>query len=132
MSGLKTLFCGLAFIWAGPTWSDTVSQRAQNFATCAGRFSALVEFERLFDGAASEQAEIERELFVALLEATLPDATDLGVSGRVALAWRIEAKMAQAQLLTRGAFDQNKDVAEFSRRQSAHFLSVCRMLALGV
>ncbi len=105
------------------------SDRAQVrvFASCAGRLSALMEFQWMFDGAASERTENVRSGFEALLEASL----GRGVSGSEALNWRIEAKMAQARLLSLGTFGTDARVARQAARASALYLGECEGMLLG-
>ncbi len=80
-----------------PAFADPDPLRT--FAVCAGRLSALMEHQWLTDGPASEATARSREAMLSLVEAVLPpEATPL------ALNWRIEAKVAQAALLSRATF----------------------------
>lgn len=101
------------------------SERVQLFATCAGRFSALAEHQRLVDGPASEEADARRRAFDDLLSAVMPDALDWGMPGEMALNWRLTAKHAQAQLLSKSAFQSDARVAEISRQAADAFLREC-------
>lgn len=107
------------------------SQRAQLFATCAGRYSALAEHQRLFDGSASEVADAQKQAFEDLLEAVMPDARDWGMPGEMALQWRLTAKMAQARLLQRSVFQSDTVIAEQSRRAADRLFGECRTWILG-
>lgn len=105
--------------------------QARVFATCAGRFSALVSHNYLFDGAAAEAAEARRDGFADLLDATLPDALDAGLPETQAMAWRVEAKAAQAYLLSRAAFHEDARAAEAAEKAAKQALTSCEMLLLG-
>lgn len=71
----------------------------RDFAVCAGRFSALVEHQWLVDGPASEASARQRDSLLSLIEAVAgPDETG------AAMAWRIDAKVSQKQLLDRAWF----------------------------
>jgi hypothetical protein len=95
------------------------TQLLQQFATCAGRFSALMEHQWLTDGPASDQTAQQRAAMLSLVDAMLDphDATR-------AMHWRITAKVAQAALLSRAHFAQDAIAA----RQSDALLQGCRDL----
>lgn len=130
---MKTFLIVIGLFCAGAVWAlpQSPSQRAQLFATCAGRYSALVEHQRLFDGVASEQAEDQKKIFETLLEAVMPHALAWGMPGHMALDWRLTAKHAQAQLLQKGAFQTDDDIARRSRHVATALLSDCHMFVLG-
>ena len=133
MSSLRTFFFLVVLGLAGAAQAlpQSPSERAQLFATCAGRFSALAEHQRLFDGAASEVADAERETFEMLLDAVMPDARDWGMPGELALQWRLTAKMAQAELLHRSVFQTDAYVKTQSRRAADRLFDECRSRVLG-
>ena len=131
MGGLKTYRWALAvfFLWSGAAESlpQSERERARMFASCAGRMSALMEFQWMFDGPASERTRDVRAGFIALLQASLgPD-----VSGREALNWRIEAKMAQARLLTLTKFGTDARQVRQAQRASHLYLAECEGMLLG-
>lgn len=97
----------------GPGAADPL---AREFALCAGRYSALVEHQWLVDGLASEATALTRDAFVQMIEAVSPP--DLA---RKALHWRIEAKVAQAALLSRAWTAGDAVAAE----RSAQLLQAC-------
>ncbi|MEL6701000.1 MAG: hypothetical protein AAFO58_04885, partial [Pseudomonadota bacterium] len=99
------------------------SERVQVFAMCAGRYSALEEHQRFFDGAASEQAGSIRAEFESLIDAAMPDAVDWGMPQRMALDWRVTAKAAQAQLLHSGTFATNSRRQQVDRQASESFFA---------
>ena len=133
MGELKTFVFLVLFLAAeaGLALPQSPSERAQFFAICAGRFSALAEHQRLFDGAASEAADAQRREFDTLLEAVLPDARDWGMPGNMVLSWRLTAKMAQAELLHRSVFQRDDMIAEHSRRAADRLFAECRNRVLG-
>lgn len=126
---LKTL---VGAILMGGFFSATVAlarssgdDQLRFFATCAGRLSAQMEFQWLFDGDASEQTKRQRASVVDILEAMTPDAR-----GREILSWRIEAKQAQAVLLSRGTFDQDPRGARIANILALRRIDECRSLLL--
>lgn len=112
--GLGTLLAILTLgICSGPAGADPV---LRDFATCTGRYSALVEHQWLVDGPASEQSARVRDSLWALVEAVAAaeDATQ-------AMAWQIEAKAGQKALLAR-AWSRGDRAAE---ERSAQLLEAC-------
>ena len=108
---------------------DSVRDRAHLFADCAGRFSAVAEHARMFDGAASEEAEAQRDIFVALLNATLPD---LDGAEPDSLDWRIQSKAAHAALLSTAYFSMHSERARLAREAAARHVAICSALILPV
>ncbi len=99
---------------------------AQVFASCAGRLSATMEFQWMFDGAASERTDQSIGYFDILLDAAMgPEIT-----GREALNWRIEAKMAQIRLLNIATFGRDPRIRQQANRAAALYLSECESLLL--
>ncbi len=131
MSGLKTYLCAVLvwMLWTGSAIAlpQDAQTRAKTFATCAGRMSALMEHQWMFDGAASDRTERVRAGFVALVDATLGGP----VTGRQALAWRIDAKMAQARLLQLAQFGTDDRLRRQAKRSAWLYLSECESLLLG-
>ncbi len=79
----------------------------QEFAACAGRHAAQMEWTWLTQEGNADLNHNRRAAFVDLIEALLPEAEAAGVSSRTILSWRIAAKSAQAQLLRRTLADRN-------------------------
>lgn len=98
---------------------------AQVFATCTGRLSAQMEHQWMFDGPGSEITEAQREAMIGLLEAVMAPG-----AGREVLARRIDAKMAQAALLTRATFNRNRDDARRALRLARLRVAECTGLLL--
>lgn len=135
MGFLKIFSCAVlaSLTLASTVWgmSYSPSERLRIFATCAGRLSALEEHQRLFDGPASEITARQKARFDEIIAALLPHAVDHGMPGRQALAWQIEAKMAQAVLLQRAAFHRDSLLASRARSAARTRLSACDGLLLG-
>lgn len=115
LRGLDTMLAALAVGVVANT-PGAANPLARDFAHCAGRYSALVEHQWLVDGPASEHSARMRDAFVQMTEAVSgPDGA------AVALNWRIEAKVAQAALLSR-AWTARDKAAE---ARSAQLLQAC-------
>lgn len=107
------------------------SERARVFALCTGHYSALVEHQRLFDGAVSEESQERRDLFADMLEAVLPDAVAYGMPAHQAMAWRIEAKAVQAALLSASVFNMVPGRAKPARAVAERNIARCDRLIFG-
>ncbi len=131
MGGLKTYLAGLAFACASFSAQAMPSdprEQVQLFASCAGRFSAQMEYAWLVghDGA-DERAR--RHTFVTLLDAVFP-ASDTGLTGPEVLDIRIRAKHAQARLLQTARFDQNGERSARARARAQELTALCNALIL--
>jgi hypothetical protein len=131
MSGMKTIAHSLAltaallcapFANAQPIDPD---EQLRTFATCAGRLSAVMEHQWIFDGPASERTEDLRDAVLELLEAVMP-----AERGGEVLQWRISAKVAQAALLTRASFNNDTRDAAWARTQAGRLEQECTGLLL--
>ena len=126
MRSLKTiaLFLVLTSALAAPARAADHSQ-LQTFATCAGRLSAVMEYQWMFDGDASEQTKRHRATVLELISAIMePDM------GRQVLQWRLSGKRAQSVLLTRATFNQDTHDAAWAREQAELFERGCTSLLL--
>lgn len=135
MGSLKTFSRALALIVALPALPNLASattlpisahEQLRFFATCAGRLSAEMEHQWLFDGAASERTEATRQTVIDVLDAMMPPER-----GREVLNLRIEAKMAHAALLTRATFNQDPHDARWAARVAARNSAACEAVLLG-
>ena len=126
MGGLKTLFVALliAAPIAGPARADDPLLR--EFANCAGRLSAQMEHQWLIGDTESETTQKWRASMISVLEALMPTG-----SGKQVLAWRIDAKMAHASLLTRATFNDDPEDADWAGRQAEMIIAGCNSLILG-
>ncbi len=102
-----------------------VDNQLLQFATCAGRLSALMEHQWLIDGPASERTAKEVAAFSDLVQALIaPD------QGRRVLALRIEAKVAQRALLMQADFGRDPRLTAHAARRAAELIGACRAIAL--
>lgn len=130
MGSLKTFFLntlagGLLSLGCGPLAAMSPDDQVRFFAQCAGRLSAQMEFQWLFDGAASERTKAARKSAIDILEAMIPPeiAPD---KGRQVLHWRIEAKQAQAVLLSQGTFQTDTRRARMAAALALRQINECR------
>jgi len=122
----QTIF-GLALLVAplGHAHPLDPEQQLHTFATCAGRLSAVMEHQWLFDGPASEQTKLQRAAIIDLVEAVMPPDREPEV-----LQWRIAAKVAQLALLTRATFNPDARDAAWAQQQATRFARECTGLLL--
>lgn len=74
----------------------------------------------------ADQTEARRAAMISLLEATMhPD------EGPTVLSRRIDAKLAQSQLLTRATFNSDDDDATWARTRAEAQITACNGLLLG-
>lgn len=131
MSSLKTiLVCALALYggWFGGNAAQAtpgkLADPVSTIAGCAGRLSALMEHKWLM-GEDADHIQRRREAMVEILDAMMSPDT-----GRTVLARRIEAKQAQARLLQRSVFNDDKDDAERARVRAEIAIASCEALLL--
>ena len=86
----------------------------------------MMEHQWMFDGAGSERTEAQRAAMIGLLEAVRP-----ADAGRQVLHLRIEAKMAQAALLTRATFNPDAEEARRALMLAEMRVAECTGLLLG-
>lgn len=129
MSGVKTsALCLVLAVLALPARAlpFDAGHPVVTFATCAGRLSAMMEHQWMFDGPASERTEAQRAAMIGLLEAVMP-----AEHGRTVLHLRIEAKMAQAALLSRASFNTDDADARRALALAELRLAECTGMLLG-
>jgi hypothetical protein len=97
----------------------------REFAVCAGRLSAVMEDQWMFDGPGSERTAAEMGAMVALIEAMAP------VDARQVMAWRIDAKVAQRGLLGEARFGRDARLAEMAAARAEALAADCRKVLLG-
>jgi hypothetical protein len=131
MSGKKTIarpFALVAALLSAATSSAQpldIEEQLRTFATCAGRLSAVMEHQWMFDGPASEHTQRRRDAVLELVEAAMPPER-----GSEVLQWRISAKVAQAGLLTRATFNNDARDAAWARAQADRLARACTGLLL--
>lgn len=108
----------------GPAFSVSDYPLMQ-FATCAGRLSALMEHQWLVDGPASEQTAKEVAALSDIVQALIVPG-----QGRQVLALRIEAKVAQRALLMQADFGTDPRLGTQAARRSAELIGACRAMVL--
>ncbi|KAF0115922.1 MAG: hypothetical protein FD150_776 [Rhodobacteraceae bacterium] len=97
----------------------------REFAVCAGRLSAVMEDQWMFDGPGSEQTEAELLAMVSLIEASMPEG-----AGREVMAWRIDAKVAQRALLHQARYSQDARIVETAAARAEALAAECRGMIL--
>ncbi len=130
MSGMQTqvtLWTVLLLLTLSPPEAralDAVDLPRQ-FANCTGRYSALMEHHWLIGETGDNRAERRRNSFAAMLDAVrAPD------TGRTVLAWRIEAKAAQAALLLVATFGTDPGRRATAAASAADHIARCDQLML--
>ncbi|WP_213546854.1 hypothetical protein [Vannielia litorea] len=96
------------------------------FAACTGRFSALMEHQWLIPTPEVDTTTRRRAAMISLLEAVMPAGR-----GREVLARRIEAKHAQAVLLTRATFNDDAEDAQWAATRAEAEIASCAALLTG-
>jgi hypothetical protein len=122
--GLETFLA--VFMLGAATAPAAADPLLRDFAVCAGRLSALMEDQWMFDGPGSERTAAELSAVVSLIEASM----DPG-AGRQVLAWRIDAKVAQRGLLHQARFARETRLAETAAARAEALAAECRSLTLG-
>ena len=125
MSGLKTAAITALALFAQPLHASMALDYPKEFASCAGRYSAMMEHAWLMESPNAGDYERMRETFITLLE-----AVDDG-PGKVRFHRRIDAKIAQASLLRLATFSLEPEIAERAGEQVETHLAFCRGLVLG-
>jgi len=124
MRGMKTiLFALAAMVSAERLTADT--DLVRTFASCTGRLSAQMEHQWLMRDPGSDQTETRRKAMISLLEAIM-DPSD----GPTVLSWRIDAKLAQSQLLTRATFNRDVADANWALKRANIEIATCNGLLL--
>ncbi|WP_409733778.1 hypothetical protein [Tabrizicola flagellatus] len=97
----------------------------RDFAVCAGRLSAVMEDQWMFDGPASERTQAELHAVVAVIEASMPE----GASTQV-MAWRIDAKVAQRTLLAQVRFAADRRLSQTAAARAEALAAHCQAMIL--
>lgn len=129
MSGLKTIIAimiaSIGTQAAAENLDVSFAPDVRFFAACAGRLSAQLEHEWLLQDARSEDTAAARATLLDILEALMR-----ADQGRQVLAWRVDAKMAHAALLTRATFGEDAQDADWALRTAETQLAQCTGLLL--
>lgn len=97
----------------------------REFAVCAGRLSATMEDQWMFDGPGSERTAEELAAVVSLIEASMAPG-----DGRQVMAWRIDAKVAQKGLLQQARFTRDARLAKMAAARAEALAASCRSMVL--
>lgn len=128
MGAMKTLVLLLVGPLAAlpPAPLRAMEGTVRTFAVCAGRLSAVMEDQWMFDGPGSEQTELQLHAMVALVEATMEPGT-----GPQVLDWRINAKVAQRALLAQARLSTDMRLAQTAAARAEALAAECRSMLLG-
>jgi hypothetical protein len=122
--GLET-FLAVLMLGAASS-SGAADPMLKQFSTCAGRLSAIMEDQWMFDGPGSERTASELRAMVAVIEASAAPS-----EGRQVLDWRIKAKVAQRALLHQARFASDGQLAKTAAARAEALAADCRSLLLG-
>ncbi|RII39133.1 hypothetical protein DL237_08215 [Pseudooceanicola sediminis] len=114
---------GCLGVSAVPAMALRMDATTRTFATCTGRLSALMEHQWLLAPAEAEVTRHHRHRMIELLQAVMPQG-----GARDVLSLRIEAKFAQALLLTRATFNADAGDAAQAGAISDRMLAHCEAL----
>jgi hypothetical protein len=121
--GLETFLAVLVLgIYSGPGAADPLLRQ---FSICAGRLSAVMEDQWMFDGPGSERTHTELLAMISLAEASMPEG-----AGPQVLAWRIDAKVAHRALLHQARFVADPKLAETAAARAEALAADCRSMVL--
>jgi hypothetical protein len=121
--GLETFLA--VFMLGAATAPGAADPLLREFAVCAGRLSAVMEDQWMFDGLGSEKTAVELGAVVSLIEASIVPG-----EGRQVMAWRIDAKVAQRGLLHQARFAQDPKLAETAAARAEALAASCRAMIL--
>lgn len=110
-------------------WPANPKEQVRVFATCSGRLSAMMEHQWIKDGPAADRTKARRDLFVDMIDAVLPDATDL--EPRRVFHWRLRAKAAHSALLQDTVFSTDMRRVREAERLAQMHISQCEAILLG-
>ncbi|MDV7141955.1 hypothetical protein R3X27_04585 [Tropicimonas sp. TH_r6] len=127
---MKTLLFALLLLLPGQRLSAEqveLPEIAQNFASCAGRLTALMQHQWLLSESGSDQTEAWRATMIDLLDAALPGGAQ---AGREALRYRLAARQAHAALLSRASFNDSRRDAGWAKRRAEAEIAQCQALMI--
>lgn len=127
VSRMKTLAAAAIIALTGPATATANTDLINTFAGCTGRLSAQLEYEWLMLDANAPHTETMRDGLAQILDllthAGQPMEADV-------LSLRINAKYAQAQLLSRATFNSDAEDARRARRAAVENVADCAALLL--
>lgn len=105
-------------------------ERAEIFATCSGRLSALATRQRAMNDPSAPEIERLSDQFSMLLDATLPDAIQQGVEATQSDRWRNSGWSEMANLLADVDYSVDQRRVDRARSVLEKRLATCRALLL--
>lgn len=116
--GMKHLFIICAICFAVPVQAS--EPLGQTFAVCAGRYSAEMEHAWLMHDRDTAEVTHRRQQFVDLVAAFVAPE-----DRRESLAYRINAKLAHARLLTQATFSQDEGQSVWAKKRARFQIAMC-------
>ena len=121
MGRMKTLYWVALTCMCLPAFAKADDGLLKLFAECTGRLSAQVEHYWLLGDPRSEQAVKTRADLIEIVESvSLTPSDDVR-----AMAVRLDAKVAQAQLLRHATFNSDASSAAWSARRAGALVAGC-------
>lgn len=117
--------CLIALTMAAPLCAQSTRDPVSLFAICTGRLSAVMEFQWLMQDPAADDTQRARDAMVDLLEAVLSKHQRSS-----AMALRVTAKLATANLLHRARFRSLRGDAEWAEKRAAQLIANCTALMI--
>lgn len=134
MRSVIALFCATMVLGLGLSDAHalpgTPHERAQVFATCSGRLSAMATRQRAERNPAAARTEEIRAGFEMLLDATLPAAIDRGVPVDMAVLWHAAGWHEIAYLLADVHYSADPGRVRRARDRMQARLDDCREMLL--
>ncbi|WP_141246537.1 hypothetical protein [Actibacterium ureilyticum] len=126
--------CGMVLLivttHAASALPGSPQQRAEMFATCAGRLQAMATRQRADRDPDANQTERFSADFLMLLEATLPAAIADGLTPQQAVTWRSSGWVEVAYLLADRYYSHDPTRIDRATQRLSERLSHCRDLIL--
>lgn len=120
---LRLGFFLIPLLQALPLCAEPGDDTLRLFATCTGRLSALMEHQWLMQDPGSDTTQTERDQMIALMEAASPPDTLVQ-----AMNWRLQAKAAQAALLSKAGFAPDPAQAARALARAGQLVTECLSL----
>lgn len=125
MGVLRTLVVTALATWIAAPEARADTDLTGVMAGCVGRYSAELEHAWLMKDPRSVTLERQRAGFLSILDAIMPAG-----AGQHIMHQRIEAKHAQARLLTAAEFSTRPAKAAWARRQARLYAEICAEMLL--
>ena len=122
---MKTLLAATAALVSITSASAAEQTLLATFSGCVGRLSAQMEHQWLINDSQAAQTEAVRASMIELL-----DLVSTPESRRASFHLRVDAKYAQAVLLTRATFNDDPQDAAWARTRAETEIAACQSLLL--